>query len=548
VPSKKLFLGICLFGIVNLIQALLTPLTEDEAYYWVWSQNLDWGYFDHPPMVAWWISAGYSVLQSELGVRLLSVWMNAVSLVFLWKILTPKSSKDEHLFWAIIGSVTVIHVFGFLTTPDAPLLFFTLFYLYSLQKFLHKKGVLETILLAISFAGIMYSKYHGILVIAFTLIPILGKLWKNPKFYLAILGSLILYAPHILWLIQHQFSPISYHFLERSADEDFEIVKLTNYLLFILFGCSPFLVYFVHQSWWKFKTEESFQKSIKWLAIGPIVFFFFSIFKDNVQPQWLLISYIALAILTYWSQTPKENQTWIIRLGWMGIFSFLIFRILLVLPSISPLFHAQEFGNLAGKASSNKVVFEKYQEASLFKFYHPEPEVAVHRTLGNRKSQYTLWDWEESFQGQTVEYISPWTPAEKRFIGFKNRPYFVKEISNYQTYHLVEIETIEEFLSKPNELISLKIKIRNGHNHPIEFGESTEMLLSANYYVSKHYELEHSIDIPTQKIYLPPKEEIELTIQFPNISKKGSFWVCLGIHYEPIGTTYLSKPMKMNVN
>ena len=29
-----------------------SPL-PDEAYYWLWGQNLDWGYFDHPPLQAW---------------------------------------------------------------------------------------------------------------------------------------------------------------------------------------------------------------------------------------------------------------------------------------------------------------------------------------------------------------------------------------------------------------------------------------------------------------------------------------------------------------
>jgi hypothetical protein len=547
VLPKKLVLGILVFVVINLLQALLTPISEDEAYYWVWSQNLDWGYFDHPPMIAWWISVGYSLFQSELGVRLLMVLFNGLSFYFLWKILQPKTQLQENLFWAISGSVTVFQVFGFLATPDAPLLFFTIFYLFSLQNFLKKSGSLETILLAISFAGIMYSKYHGILLILFTLIPILSHLWKNVKFYLAILGSLLLYLPHILWLVQHDFSPISYHFLERSADEDFEIIKLINYLLFILLGCAPFLVYFVHQSLWKLKTEDSFQKSVKWLTIGPIIFFFFSIFKDNVQPQWLLISYIAMAILTYWNQAEKKNNKWIFSLGFSGIFVFLVVRVLLILPSISPFQKYENFGKKAGELTGNKVIFEKYQEASLFKFYHPDREVAVHRTLGNRKSQYTLWDWEEDFHGQTVDYVSPWVKSDKSFVGLKNRNYFVKEISNYQTYHLVEIETVDELNSKPNETLSLKIKIRNGHQHPIEIGENSEMKLTANYYQSKQYEIDYSTKIETAKTILQPNEELELKIQFPNISEKGEFNLAIGMQYAPIGTTYLSKPILVKV-
>ena len=47
---------LALLGILLVLRAVmagLLPLTADEAYYWLWSQHLAWGYFDHPPMIAW---------------------------------------------------------------------------------------------------------------------------------------------------------------------------------------------------------------------------------------------------------------------------------------------------------------------------------------------------------------------------------------------------------------------------------------------------------------------------------------------------------------
>src|SRR5262249_40494218 len=45
-----LILKVIFMGSVNLI--------PEEAYYWNYAQHLDWGYLDHPPMVAWliWLS------------------------------------------------------------------------------------------------------------------------------------------------------------------------------------------------------------------------------------------------------------------------------------------------------------------------------------------------------------------------------------------------------------------------------------------------------------------------------------------------------------
>ena len=38
--------------VLRLIAAAWTPLTFDEAYYWMWSKHLAGGYYDHPPAVA----------------------------------------------------------------------------------------------------------------------------------------------------------------------------------------------------------------------------------------------------------------------------------------------------------------------------------------------------------------------------------------------------------------------------------------------------------------------------------------------------------------
>ena len=56
--------------IVNLLQACYTELLDDEAYYWMYSRHLAWGYFDHPPMIAVMIKTGYFFFRNELGVSI----------------------------------------------------------------------------------------------------------------------------------------------------------------------------------------------------------------------------------------------------------------------------------------------------------------------------------------------------------------------------------------------------------------------------------------------------------------------------------------------
>jgi len=63
------WIGWFVFFVINILQAAFLELHFDEAYYWLYSRNLDWGYFDHPPLVAVLIFAGTKLFGGYLGVR-----------------------------------------------------------------------------------------------------------------------------------------------------------------------------------------------------------------------------------------------------------------------------------------------------------------------------------------------------------------------------------------------------------------------------------------------------------------------------------------------
>src|SRR5215212_5881352 len=77
--------------ILGLIQSRLTELLDDEAYYWVYSKFLDWGYFDHPPMIALLIKLGYTIFPNELGVRFFLLLLNLLSLLIIEKLIDKRN-------------------------------------------------------------------------------------------------------------------------------------------------------------------------------------------------------------------------------------------------------------------------------------------------------------------------------------------------------------------------------------------------------------------------------------------------------------------------
>ena len=56
--------------ILRLLYLGTVELLPEEAYYWNYSRHLDYGYLDHPPIVAWLIRLGTAVFgQTQFGVR-----------------------------------------------------------------------------------------------------------------------------------------------------------------------------------------------------------------------------------------------------------------------------------------------------------------------------------------------------------------------------------------------------------------------------------------------------------------------------------------------
>jgi 4-amino-4-deoxy-L-arabinose transferase-like glycosyltransferase len=107
---------------VRLIFAAVIPLTEDEAYYRLWAASLQFGYYDHPPMIAWWIRAGMSLVgDNALGVRLLPALSSGLTSLLVYD-LALRLGGSAHIgaraaVW--FNATLLIAAGGFLATPDA---------------------------------------------------------------------------------------------------------------------------------------------------------------------------------------------------------------------------------------------------------------------------------------------------------------------------------------------------------------------------------------------------------------------------------------------
>jgi hypothetical protein len=193
--------------------AAWTPLTFDEAYYWMWSKHLACGYYDHPPMVAIVIRLGTEIAgDTELGVRLVSILL---ALPMSWATYRAASilfgGQRVAATATILLNVTLMAAVGTLiVTPDAPLLVASSFVLFYLAKLLETGRGAWWLAVGAAVGAALLSKYTALffgpaILIWLAGVPKLRRWLLSPWPYLGGLVALLIFSPVILWNADHHW-------------------------------------------------------------------------------------------------------------------------------------------------------------------------------------------------------------------------------------------------------------------------------------------------------------------------------------------------------
>ena len=152
--------------VLRLVAAAFTPITFDEAYYWMWSKHLAGGYYDHPPMVALVIRLGTLVAgDTELGVRLVSILLALPMSFAVYRTAAILFGGERVAATAtILLNVTLMAAVGtMIVTPDAPLMAASCFVLFYLAKVLETGRGAWWLAVGAAVGAAMVSKYTALL-------------------------------------------------------------------------------------------------------------------------------------------------------------------------------------------------------------------------------------------------------------------------------------------------------------------------------------------------------------------------------------------------
>jgi hypothetical protein len=548
--------------IVNLLQSYYTQLIDDEAYYWVFSNQLDFGYFDHPPMVALFVKIGYLLFENELGVRLLTVFSQVVFLRIVWSFI-QHSNKEKYvwLFFLIAASIPMFQVYGFITTPDVPLLLFGAIVLWTYRAYLKSPSFTNILLFGIAAGALMYSKYHGAFLIIAIILSNL-KLLKQYQFYIVGTIALMLFLPHMLWQLEHDFVSFQYHLFDRVKVRSFRFIfenLLNQFLVYnplLWFIFVPALIFH-----WKTTIksnittpENQFQKTLMVVFLtfsGLCLLFSFRL--QRIEPHWTVVFVIPLIVFTFQFLAQSNQQKNLKRFKYIAAITITLFfgarmffiqgKSLLTGSTYMAKTEIQEFEKLAnGKPI---IALNNYQYSSLLAFYGKNKTAyGVNSLHGSRNNQYNVWDNTNTLNGESVFFVERGSRSvlQDTIVLSTGKRMFYGSFDDYLNIQNIEFETNEvtNTTYKIGDTIVLNCKLSNPYSYDLPMNR-----FSAYWSFSKY-------NVPAQFIGKPKilrgNSMERFKVQFVVPDKVGTFetkWL-LGLENYNL-LKYVTEPRIINI-
>lgn len=186
-------------------------LLADEAYYWAWSRDLAWGYFDQPAG----ISAQIAFLGALFGDSLGAIRLGPVLFGLMAGLVTAWSCTDRLLaavLWCTVPSLVFLTWFA---TPDAGLLA-----AWVCAVAAARAGPRWWWLVGLSAGMAANFKYTGCAVAPLLVFAAGPREWRESGPWLAIVIALLCLVPNILFNAQHDWVSVRFQLGEGLLHPD----------------------------------------------------------------------------------------------------------------------------------------------------------------------------------------------------------------------------------------------------------------------------------------------------------------------------------------
>ncbi len=361
-----LFFIVLVLLIIKLVSIKFTNfnLFGDEAQYWLWSKELDFGYFSKPPFLAWAIRFYSELLHDSFFY--LKLFPSIVYFLTAWSVYTLLKNVGLKSENALVGSLTFLFIpavsfSSFIISTDLFLLLFWTLSLNELIKISKYQKIRNFILLGIFLGLGILSKYAAIyFILCLFILIIIDKNFRKiffdnyVKFFISFLCFIVILLPNFIWNVNNNWVTLQH----TSDNANFENIQLSitrglEFLIVQTFMLGPFIVL---GRLFGFKKKEGFQNFFLIFSIPIILIVFIEAIIVRANANWAAPALISLFVYLY----IGLNNFYLRVFNYF--FNFVFCGIFFIMIGIS--YPSNMFDRISGLKEYAEEVYEKASDVS----------------------------------------------------------------------------------------------------------------------------------------------------------------------------------------
>ena len=269
------FLGLLTIWRYSVMSNMDSSLYLDEAQYWYWANNLEFGYYSKPPMVALIIAATTTFGgDSETAIRLGSILIYPLTTLLIYLI-------GRHLYSAKVGLTSAmlfilmpaVSVSSLIISTDVAFFFFWAMALYSLLRAISNNSWVWWASLGVAGGLGMQTKYTmGVFVISAIIFLVISKQWRvflNVRLWFSGGVAALIWLPNLIWNYHNDFITFQHTYeISQSSQKMFHWKELATFIggQFGVFGIISFVLLLYITIKGKIN-HKSFLMSFTWIFI-----------------------------------------------------------------------------------------------------------------------------------------------------------------------------------------------------------------------------------------------------------------------------------------
>ena len=320
---------------IKLVLAYVLPMSGDEAYFVIWGQHPDYGYYDHPPMVGWILHLLLYLGSSEMLLRLPAILLTTLIGYGIYRLLKPHD-EDKAALIATLFLVAPVNIVNVLIATDTPLILFVFLSAAALYRALQQDSRFWYALSGVALGLAFLSKYFAVLLLLAYLAYFAYTEKSRSRTYgllLLLLSALPFALLNLYWNYTHCWDNILFNLYNRNEGEEFSLGKVGTFFASQLYLMAP-LGYYLYRHRRELR-QGLRQNSFRLFAFAfmiPMAAFALLSVKKVIGLHWVLAFYPFLYLLLYVYLSREELYRSLNFMAWFSMLHLAAITVIAFMP------------------------------------------------------------------------------------------------------------------------------------------------------------------------------------------------------------------------